>query len=471
MTDQDSGQSLTAVRLLDLYRNAELSPVEAVRLCLKEIAEADGSVNAFCLVDEEHALAAARRSEERWRRSEPAGALDGVPIAVKDLLLTAGWPTLRGSRAIDPGGPWDTDAPSVARCRDQGGVLVGKTTTPELGWKAVTDNPLTGITRNPWDNSRTSGGSSGGSAVAVACGMVPLAYGTDGGGSIRIPASFCGVVGFKPTYGRIPLWPASPFGTLAHAGPLAITVQDAALMYNALRGPHPADPSALPDGGGVELVDPMRALRGLRVAYVPTLTGAPVDRDVARVVEAGARVIEGLGAQVEALDPVIDDPVEYFTVLWSSGAARSLQLLPAEKHDEMDPGLLEIADQGRRYSAVDYLQAADARASLAERMARLHQEYDLLVTPTIPVLPFEAGQEVPTGWPNPRWLSWTPFTYPFNLTQQPAITMPCGMAADLPVGLQIVAAKYADNLVLRAAHAFAAASPFTHQPKPAPRTV
>jgi aspartyl-tRNA(Asn)/glutamyl-tRNA(Gln) amidotransferase subunit A len=185
-----------------------------------------------------------------------------VPVAVKDLLLTKGWPTLRGSRAVDPGQPWEHDAPSVARARTHGAVLIGKTTTPEIGWKGVTDSPLTGVTCNPWDPSRTAGGASGGSAAAVALGMVPLALGTDGGGSIRIPASFCGVVGFKPTYGRIPLWPASPFGTLAHAGPITWTVEDAALMYTALRGPDPRDGTRL--RGGQAAPDRPRASRHRR---------------------------------------------------------------------------------------------------------------------------------------------------------------------------------------------------------------
>src|SRR5215210_7886070 len=198
----------TAAQLSAGYRRGELTPVEVTETSLTRIELADPVLNAFCLVDAERALADARASEERWRRGAPAGALDGVPVGVKDIFLTRGWPTLRGSRTIDPAGPWDDDAPAVAALRRNGAVLAGKTTTPELGWKGVTDSPLAGVTRNPWDPSRTSGGSSGGSAAALAAGMVPLALGTDGGGSIRIPCGFCGLAGIKPTYGRVPAWPA-----------------------------------------------------------------------------------------------------------------------------------------------------------------------------------------------------------------------------------------------------------------------
>src|SRR5690242_17527450 len=217
---------LSAAALVAAYRERRLSPVEVAEAALARIAERDGRLNAFCLVDGDRVLAESRASGVRWAAGEPAGLLDGVPVAVKDILLTRGWPTLRGSRTIDPAGPWEDDAPTVAALRRHGAVLPGKTTTPEFGWKGVTDSPLTGVTRNPWDLSRTPGGSSGGSAAALAAGMVPLALGTDGGGSIRIPCGFCGLPGIKPTFGRVPAFPASPFGAVAHVGPMARTVED-----------------------------------------------------------------------------------------------------------------------------------------------------------------------------------------------------------------------------------------------------
>lgn len=262
---------LSAVDAVAGYRVGSLSPLELTRAVLDRIERQNERYRAYTLVDADHALAVARASEMRWRKRRPLGLLDGVPIAIKDLILTRGWPTLRGSRAISVEQRWDVDAPSTRLLRNAGAVLIGKTTTPELGWKAVTDGPLTGVTTNPWDKTRTSGGSSGGSAVAVALGMAALAMGTDGGGSIRIPASFTSIVGFKPTFGRVPIWPVSPFGSLSHAGPMTRTVSDAALMMNVIARSDSSDWQSLPDSG----TDYMHALEGsiadVRVAYSPNL--------------------------------------------------------------------------------------------------------------------------------------------------------------------------------------------------------
>src|SRR5437899_9179683 len=237
--------ALGATELLDGYRKHELSPVEVTRAVLERIERLNPVLNAFNLVSE-HALDDARVSEARWLAGQPKGLLDGVPLSIKDIILTKGWPTLRGSKTVDPKGPWNDDAPAVARLRESGAVLLGKTTTPEFGWKGVTDSPLTGITRNPWNTAKTPGGSSGGGAVAVASGMGPLTIGTDGGGSIRIPCSFTGLFGLKPSFGRVPAWPLSPFGTVAHVGPITRTVADAALMLNVLALPDGRDWHALP---------------------------------------------------------------------------------------------------------------------------------------------------------------------------------------------------------------------------------
>jgi aspartyl-tRNA(Asn)/glutamyl-tRNA(Gln) amidotransferase subunit A len=449
---------LTATEMLAAYATAELSPVETTQATLDRIAETDPAVNAFCLVDGDRAMAQARESERRWHRGEPAGKLDGVPTSIKDVLLTQGWPTLRGSHTIDPHQPWDADAPSVARLRDHHAVLVGKTTTPELAWKGVTDSPLTGITRNPWDTTRTPGGSSGGAAAAVALGMAPLAVGTDGGGSVRIPASFCGVFTLKPTYGRVPHYPASPFGTLAHAGPITRTVADAALMLDVLTQPDSRDWSALPPPAA-SFVDGLEdGVRGMRIAVSTDLGFATVDPEVADAVTAAVGVFTELGALVEPTDPGFTDPVEDFHILWFAGAAKSVAHLDTGQRAKMDPGLQEICTQGLTYSAQDYLEATNTRMALGQRMGAFHETYDLLITPTVAVPPFAAGTETPSG--DGRWTSWTPFTYPFNMTQQPAASVPCGFTAEgLPIGLQITGPRHADARVLRAARAFEQATP------------
>ncbi|MBE1537420.1 amidase [Actinomadura algeriensis] len=456
---------LSAAELTDEYRAGTLSPVEAARAVLARIERDDPKVNAFCLVDADTTLEMARASADRWRRGAILGPLDGVPVSIKDVLLTRGWPTLRGSTTIDPSGPWTEDAPSVARLRERGAVFAGKTTTPEFAWKGVTDSPLTGVTRNPADPSRTAGGSSGGAAAAVAAGMAPLALGTDGGGSVRIPASFTGTFTIKPTYGRIPHYPASPFGTLAHVGPMTRTVGDAELLLDAVCGPDARDWSALapPDvpfrpAPGERDAD----LTGLRVAYSPALGFATVDPEVAALVAAAAETFAELGAKVEEADPGFGDPVEEFEVLWFAGAAKVVEHLTPEQFAALDPNLREGCERGARYSALDYLTATARRMELGRIMGLFHDRYDLLLTPTMPIPAFEAGVDAPAGSGSSHWTSWTPFTYPFNMTQQPAASVPCGTtAAGLPVGLQVVGARHADALVMRACAAFEAARPWS----------
>ncbi len=452
---------LSATELLGLYRRRELSPVEATRAVLAQIDARNPATNAYCLVRGDEALASARASECRWRAGEPAGRLDGVPTSVKDLLLTAGWPTLRGSRTIDEAGPWTVDAPAVARLREHGAVLLGKTTTPEFGWKAVTDSPLSGVTRNPWDLSRTAGGSSGGAAAAVASGLGPLAVGTDGAGSIRIPASFCGIVGLKPTHGRVPVYPPSPFGTLSHVGPMTRTVADAALLLDALGSPDSRDPLALDRRVPVPGELAAARVRGLRVAYSPALGYAKVAPEVAAAVRGAVAALESFGARVTLADPGFGIPIAALSVLWYVGTAKIVDDIPADRRHLVDPGLAEAAAAGLRYSALDYLQAMRERAELGIAMGAFHETYDLLLTPTEPIVAFTAGIEVPEGSAERRWPTWTPFTYPFNMTHQPAATVPCGFAAaGLPIGVQIVGRRHADSLVLSACAAIEAALPW-----------
>ncbi|MBL1092491.1 amidase [Streptomyces sp. NPDC001739] len=461
---------LTATRLTAGYAAGEFTPVEVARAALERAEAAQAATNCFTRIDAEPALAAAAESAERWRRGAPAGPLDGVPVTVKDLILTRGTPTLRGSRTVRAEGPWPEDAPSVARLRESGAVFLGKTTTPEFGWKGVTDSPRHGVTGNPYDPRRTSGGSSGGSAAAVALGAGPLSLGTDGGGSVRIPASFCGIFALKATYGRVPLYPASPFGTLAHVGPMTRDAADAALMLDVISGADWRDWSQLGPATGSFRAALDGPVAGLRVAYSPSLGwDVPVAPEVAAAVRSAVEVLAGLGAHVEEADPGIADPVAAFHVLWFSGAARVVEHLDEADRALLDPGLAEIVAQGAGYRALDYLAAVDTRMALGQAMGRFHDTYDLLVTPTEPITAFEAGVEVPAGSGHTRWTGWTPFTYPFNMTQQPAATVPCGVDADgLPIGVQLVGARHADALVLRAAHALYEAGAAAIPAPPAP---
>jgi aspartyl-tRNA(Asn)/glutamyl-tRNA(Gln) amidotransferase subunit A len=449
--------ALTASELLEGFRKKTLSPVEVTQAVLARMAQLNPKLNAFCLVSES-ALEEAKASEARWTAGQPRGLLDGVPVSIKDIILTKGWPTLRGSKTIDAKGPWNDDAPATARLREHGAVLLGKTTTPEFGWKGVTDSPLTGITRNPWNPAKTPGGSSGGAAAAVASGMGPLAVGTDGGGSIRIPCSFTGLFGIKPSFGRVPAWPLSPFGTVAHVGPMTRSVTDAALMLNVLAQPDARDWHALPYDARDWRMGLDGGVADLRIAYSPDLGYAKVDPEVAAIVKKAVSVFEELGAKVDEKHPGFTDPAPVFTTHWFSGAAFLMKGVKNQKL--VDPGLREVAAQGEKITADQLLDAQMKRGALGVHMNLFHREYDLLLTPTLSIAAFDAGKEVADKMLQERWTDWTPFSFPFNLTQQPAASIPCGLTkAGLPVGLHIVGPRYADALVLRAARAFETARP------------
>ncbi|MGH3313927.1 MAG: amidase [Streptomyces sp.] len=447
--------SLTATQLVAGYAAGDFSPVEVTRATLEQAERVQPHVNAFVRIDHDEAMAQAGDSAERWRRGEPLGLTDGVPTTVKDILLLRGKPTLRGSWSSSTDGPWEEDAPSVARLREHGAVFLGKTTTPEFGWKGVTDSPRHGVTRNPYDPSRTAGGSSGGGTAAVALGAGPLSLGTDAGGSVRIPAAFCGIFALKPTYGRVPIYPASAFGTLAHVGPMTPDAADAALLMDVICGPDSRDWSQLPPPTGSFRAALAGGVRGLRVAYSPSFGGqVDVDPAVAAGVRRAVERLAELGAVVEESDPGFADPIEAFHSLWFAGAARVTEYFSEEQREKMDQGLREVSEDGAARAALDYLAAVDVRMALGKAMGRFHDTYDLLVTPTTPGTAFEAGLEVPAGSGYRRWTEWTPFTYPFNMTQQPAASVPCGLDGDgLPMGVQLVAARHRDDLVLRAAHA------------------
>lgn len=455
---------LPVAELTALFRAGSASPVEALEAVLARVDRFQDTYNAFVLVDRDAAMGAAQASEARWRKAAPLGPVDGVPTTVKDLILTRGWPTRRGSKTVDPDQPWEEDAPSVARLREGGAVIVGKTTTPEMGWKGVTDSPLTGITRNPWNPERTPGGSSGGAAVAAALGMGTLNLGTDGGGSIRIPAGFSGIFGHKATFGRVAAWPLSPFGSLANVGPMTRTVADAALMLDIVSPPDWRDIYCLPAPEKSFLDGLDGGVAGLKIAFSPNLNGHPVEPDIAAAVEAAAIAFRELGAIVEEAEPDLADAGDIFTPHWFAIAAQLVAALPDDKKDLIDPGFAGIAKVGADYTTAEYLAAVQARRELTFRINRFFQTYDLLLTPTLPLVAFPVGLNTPKTAEERSWVNWTPFSYPFNLSRHPAATVPCGLVDGLPAGLQIVGRHYEDPMVLRAARAFERARPWPLPP-------
>jgi len=444
----DELHRLSASELILAYRRRKLSPVEATRAVLDQISRREPELNAFVLLDPEAALRDARASEARWHASKPAGLLDGVPVSVKDLLLARGWPTRCGSLTVPSDGPWEVDAPAVARLREHGAVLLGKTTTSEFGLKGRGDSPLSGVTRNPWHPAFSPGGSSAGAVAAVAAGFGPLAVGTDGGGSIRVPAAYTGVVGLKPTFGRVPTSPAAVVGTPPHVGPIARSVRDAALLLSVISEADDRDPFRLPEAPG-DFRDALgRSWNRTRIGVSPTLGHARVDAEILRGFERAVAVFEDLGASVEAAEPPIAAPLATLRTLFAARAAFSIRHLDEAARQKLDPVVLAAAREGERLTLLDYLEAEAARATLAEKMAEYHRRFDLLLTPTsaqpAPRLdaPFDAGRDS------------TPFAYPFSLTRQPAISVPCGTTrARLPIGLQIVGRPFQDGLVLAAADA------------------
>ena len=455
--------SLSAAELGPLYASRELSPVEVAKDALARIERFEPDINAFVVRDESVTLAMAEASQARWLKGDPRGPLDGVPVTIKDNIAVAGWPMRRGS-ALASDAPSPEDGPATARLREAGAVFLGKTTMPEYGWKGVGDSPLSGITRNPWNTGTGPGGSSSGAAACAALNLGCIHIGTDGAGSVRIPAAFTGVVGLKPSYGRVPAWPISTMGFLAHLGPLTRTVTDTALAMKVIGQPDERDMTAMttrpPD-----YVDGLKGgVRGLRIAWSPKLgLDVPVDPEIAALTRAAADAFAELGATVEEAEPGFADPLETLTTLWAAGAALALGSVNTLGRGRMDPGLVAVAELGERIPASAYVDALlNQRNALALAMARFHARYDLLLTPTLPLPAFAVGRNTPAdGLYGEDWTRWTPFTYPFNITQQPAVSVPCGLtAAGLPAGLQIVGAFGKDALVLRAAAALEQARPF-----------
>lgn len=448
---------LSAGDLRGLLAGRVLSSVELVDAILDRIARLDPVLTAFVTVDHDGALAAARAAD-RALAADPAAhharPLLGIPVSVKDLTATAGLRTTRGRTALGDHVP-EEDAPAVARLRAAGAVVVGKTNTSEDGWSGGCVNELVGATRNPWDLARSPGGSSGGAGAAVAAGLGPVATGTDGAGSVRIPAAFCGVVGFKPTFGVVPYLPVST-DQLSHLGPLTRTVSDAVLLLDVLAGPDPRDPYSISDPPSASETTP------LRIGWLDGLGSPPPDDEVRTIARAAAAALAECGHDVVAIEPPFPDPYDMLvTILAAADAAAH-----ADEPERVDPGRRPVVAHGARLSATALFAAMDARATLHEQARRCMERVDLLAMPTVPTTPFPYAAHGPKPLPDKGalpWLGWTPNTYPFNLTGQPAVSVPAGLtAAGLPVGLQLVGRRRADRTVLRAAAQLELVRPWAH---------
>lgn len=434
------------------YASGALSPVEETRAALARAEAINPTLKAFTFLDPAGAIAAAEASERRWRAGAPLSPIDGVPTTIKELVRVAGWSVRYGSTTSDAT-PYTEDAPAVARLRAAGAVLIGLTTSPEFGWKAVTDSRMNGVTRNPWDPATTSGGSSGGAAVAAACNAGVLHLGTDGGGSIRVPAAFCGIAGLKPTFGRIAAYPASSFGTVAHLGPMTRRIEDSAHMMAIMAGRDLADWAQ--GAGALPPIDPdlgAAKISGSRIGVWSTPPCSTVDPEIAAAFAATLTRIEAMGGRLEPVDlPYADRLTDIFEKHWYSGAAIRLAGVPDHLHGDIDPGFLEIAAAGAGFGAVDVVAAEVARAGFGAEMDRLLATYDFIVSPATAVLPFGAGLEVPEGSGLARWIHWAGFSFPINLSQQPAAVVPVALSAGgLPIAVQIIGRRGDDHGVLAA---------------------
>ncbi|RLM16679.1 amidase [Gibbsiella quercinecans] len=453
-------------------RQGNLSPTALVSACLQAIKTHNPIFNAFGDVYEEASLSQAEILSKEARLGIFRGPLHGVPFGIKDLFSTKGLRTTKGSLTALETVP-TADAPIIQRLKAAGAIIIGKTATTEFGWSGASVSRVFGPGRNPWDPSLSSGGSSSGSAISVAARLVPGALGSDGGGSVRIPGSFCGIFALKGTLGRIPTWPWSATEMLSHAGPLTRTVRDSALLFDLLSGPDARDHQALPKEQGSYLALCDRPLRPLRVAYCPTLFETPVDDETALAVDhAVGRMAAGLPLQIERRRLDWPSPLQVFETLWAGGRGIAYGNALKNQLELLDPGFAELIKKAQSIDLAAYLQAVKQRAIFAGAVHSLFNDVDLLITPTLPVLPFNAESTGPEAFDGGDsavpWAQWTPFTWPFNLSGNPAANVPCGFSRQgLPIGLQVVGPRFADGEVLQFCAALEAMMPWEQHLPPA----
>jgi Asp-tRNA(Asn)/Glu-tRNA(Gln) amidotransferase A subunit family amidase len=457
---------MSALDMRTLIQTKKVSPVEIAQNTLRDIEASQTTLNAFVTITPELAMEAAREAERAIMSGDDKGLLTGVPVSIKDLTAVKGVRFTSGSRTLaDYIAP--TDSPASEKVKANGGVIVGKTTTTEFGCKGSSSSPLTGETRNPWDLTKTSGGSSAGAGASVAAGLTPLALGTDGGGSVRIPSSFCGLFGIKPQFGRVPIFPVAATPTLAHVGPITRTVRDAALLLTAISGYDPRDPASVAADVPDFLGACARSPKGLRIAWSPTLGYARPTHEVAETAGAAARAFEELGCAVELVEKVFDDPIELWMAEFYAGVGTRLKKTLSEQREIIDPAVVGVLDQALDASIDEYYGRVFARYEFREKVRQLFDRYDLLMTPTTPTVAFDLGRDVPVELDGANIVSWVAYTYPINLCGFPAASIPCGFTkSSLPVGLHVIGRPLGEMDILRAAAAFEAARPWADKKPP-----
>ncbi len=461
MSNEDIG-FLPATELTELIRTKKLSPVEYMRALLDRIDACEPKVNAFAHLAADQAMDGARAAEAALMSGARIGRLHGVPATIKDLAITKDMPTQSGSLIFKDHQPAE-DTPVVPRLKDEGAIIIGKTTTSEFGWTGVSHSPLTGITHNPWQFGMNAGASSAGAGAAAAAGGGPLHQGSDGAGSIRMPAHFCGVFGLKPSFGRVPYYPVGVGDLTSHMGPLTRTVGDSALMLEVMAGPHPLDYTTLEAGPAHYLARLQEGVKGKRIAYSPDLGHARVDPDVAALVKKAAERFTELGATVEEVKtPWAAPGPELIRFFWSAHMTRLKPHLD-KWESQMDPGLVACIKASENVSVADYQAARERKMPYIAAINSWFEDWDFLLTPSVSVAAFPAENLMPDHWPRHDWdwVSWAEFSYPFNMSWNPAASVPCGFtAAGLPVGLQIVGKRFDDLGVLQASAAFEAVQPW-----------
>lgn len=451
----------TAVELSRAVAARQVSPVELMQSCLARVERLNPRLNCFATYVPELAMAAARRAEQAVMVGDPLGPLHGLPISIKDLIAVKDMRFTFGSRAMADSVA-TTDAPSVERIRAAGACIIGKSTTSEFGCKAVGDSPLTGITRNPWNLDKTPGGSSAGAAASVAAGMTPFSLGTDGGGSIRIPASLCGLFGIKAQFGRVPVYPVSATPTLAHVGPLARTVRDAALLLSVISGQDDRDPFSVVGPVPDYLPACEQPVKGMRIAWSRTLGYARPDPEVAAIAQRTAQRFSDMGCEVVEVERVMtQDPIDLWVSEFYAGVGVRLKKQLLDQRELLDPAVADILGQALAQTSEAYYTRVFQRYELRETMRRFFDRFDLLLTPTLPCAAFDVGMNTPPQLPDRNLISWVYYTYPFNLTGQPAASVPAGFTpGGLPVGLQMVARIHHETDIFRAAAALEACQPW-----------